>query len=57
MKTQHEIEKMKDEVEKKLNEYWEKSNSLNFSSDDRDFYNNLCIKCRSQYNILLKVLK
>lgn len=57
MKTQHEIEKMKDEVEKKLNECWEKSNSLNFSSDDRDFYNNLCIKYRSQYDILLEVLK
>ena len=57
MKTQHEIEKMKDEIQQKISEYEEKSNSLRFSPDDRNYYNHLCIKYKAQHNILLEVLK
>ena len=57
MKTQQEIEKMKDEIQQKISEYEEKSNSLSFGSDDRDVYKHLCIKYKAQYNILLEILK
>lgn len=57
MKTQHEIEKMKDDIQKKISEYEEKSNSLKFSPDEQDLYRHMCIKYKAQYNILLEVLK
>lgn len=57
MKTQHEIEKMKDEIQKKINEYEEKSNSLRFSPDEQELYRYMCVKHKAQYNILLEVLK
>ena len=56
MKTQHEIEKMKDEVKKQLNDH-----EIKMISGDHDeelvFMSAKKHKLQAQYNILLEVLK
>ena len=58
MKTQHEIEKMKDEIQKKIDIVGGKARSVNVvGSPEWENYDRQYAKLTAQYNILLEVLK
>ena len=59
MKTQHEIEKMKDGIQIKIERFQEMSFSNATGGNQRmaDHYSNEATKAMAQYNILLEVLK
>lgn len=57
MKTQNEIEKMKEDIQKEINDLGEKAKTQIFGSGMWDMYDRQYSKKVAQYNILLEVLK
>ena len=57
MKTQHEIEKMRDEIQKEIDDLGEKARMQIFGSGMWGMYDRQYSKKVAQYNILLEVLK
>ena len=57
MKTQQEIEKMREDIQKEIDDLGEKSRTLIFGSAVWEMYDRQYSKKVAQYNILLEVLK
>lgn len=57
MKTQYEVEQMKEEVQRKIDAMSEKARSVQFGSTEWEMYDREYAKYTAQYNILLEVLK
>jgi hypothetical protein len=57
MKTQQEIEKMREDIQKEIDDLGEKSRTQIFGSGMWDMYDRQYSKKVAQYNILLEVLK
>lgn len=57
MKTQREVEQLKQSVQNKIDSMGERARACKFGSDEWEMYDREYAKLTAQYNILLEVLK